>query len=250
MHTNRYLPIAISISIAFSASSVPALAQYAGAFAAQRDALIKEQQAADEAKATEAAAAAKDDGGEKKAQADSSDSAKATDTKTDSKPADATTSGDEKKTDATADKKDDTAATGEKKDDPLAVDGEKKADGEDGKTDEEKEKEKEDEKKVAEEEQKKQDDAEKAAKASGYTPVKAAIFDINNGHPEDAIAKLSPLVAKNAKDVQAHYILATAYVLARKYEQAAEQYKTVLKLVPADSKIAARATEGLRKINH
>jgi tetratricopeptide (TPR) repeat protein len=107
-----------------------------------------------------------------------------------------------------------------------------------------------DEKKQAEKEA-----AEKAAKAeqdkllkAGYNPVKAAMFDINSGKPKEAIEKLKTVLEKNPKDVQAHYVLAIGYVYAHQSDQAAAQYRTVLKLASPTSKIAQLATEGLKKI--
>lgn len=109
-----------------------------------------------------------------------------------------------------------------------------------------------DEKKSDEDQEK-----EEAAKAerekllkAGYNPIKAAMFDINQGKPRDAIDKLKTLLDKNPNDVRAHYVLAVGYVRARQYAQAASEYKAVLKLAPPDSKLAAMASEGLKKIAH
>ena len=85
------------------------------------------------------------------------------------------------------------------------------------------------------------------AVAVPLTPLREASFDIANGKYDSAIAKASKIVEGNPQNVDARYLLAVAYVMTRKYAQAVEQYKSVIKLQP-NSRAALLAREGLKKL--
>ena len=80
-----------------------------------------------------------------------------------------------------------------------------------------------------------------------YNPLKEACFDISIGKVEKAINILNDFLPGHANNAEAHYLLAAAYVMTRKYELAGEQYRQVIKLAP-DSQLGIRARAGLQKI--
>jgi cytochrome c-type biogenesis protein CcmH/NrfG len=79
--------------------------------------------------------------------------------------------------------------------------------------------------------------------------MKDAIFAMQTGKFADSVSLLNGLLAKDSKNLQAHYLLAVTYVNLRKYSEAAAQYKTVLQSAP-NTPIGKLAADGLSKIPH
>jgi Flp pilus assembly protein TadD len=58
---------------------------------------------------------------------------------------------------------------------------------------------------------------------------------------------LNSIIATAPNNAEAHYIKAVAYVMLRQYIEAANEYKTVLRLLPG-SPLAAKAEAGLKNL--
>lgn len=88
---------------------------------------------------------------------------------------------------------------------------------------------------------------EKPVNVGAYNPVKEAIFFLNAGQPQQAIAVLANVLKKNPANAEAHYLAAISFVGLRDYKMAADEYSVVLRLVPA-TPLAQMAVDGLKKI--
>jgi hypothetical protein len=87
-----------------------------------------------------------------------------------------------------------------------------------------------------------------AAKPVGpYNPLKDAIALMSGGRTEQALTVLADVLKKNPANAEAHYLAGIGWVTMRNYPMAAEEYRVVLRLVPA-TQLASLAVEGLKKI--
>lgn len=97
----------------------------------------------------------------------------------------------------------------------------------------------------------KSDGAAKSAKASeekaNYSPIKEALYLMSEHKYEQSAAVLNGVIAKNANNIDARYLLAVTYVSMRKYQEATEQYNKVISIAPS-SRQAELAQAGLKKI--
>ncbi len=86
-----------------------------------------------------------------------------------------------------------------------------------------------------------------APKVGPYNPLSEALFFISVGQYQRSLDLLGKVLLKNPNDAQAHYIKAVASVSMRSYQQAADEYRKVLNLVPRTD-LSRRALEGLKKL--
>jgi hypothetical protein len=93
---------------------------------------------------------------------------------------------------------------------------------------------------------------EAAAKADN-NPLNKALFAMQTKKYQNSIDILNALLAKDANNAQAHYLLAVSYVQLRKYPEATEQYNIVMKLgkanPAANAQLSQRAEQGLKRIS-
>lgn len=155
---------------------------------------------------------------------------------------------------AAAAKKDVPAATKDAKDakgdKDKDKDKDKAAKDKDGKSDADKDgKDKDkDAKADADKDAKDKDKDKEALKPAGpYNPLKDAISLMQGGKTEQALYVLAEVLKKNPANAEAHYLAGIGWVNLRNYKMAADEYRVVLRLVPA-TQLAALAIEGLKKI--
>jgi hypothetical protein len=143
---------------------------------------------------------------------------------------------------ASEEKDKDKEAKGEDKD--KEKDKDKEAKGED----KDKEKTAEDgDKEKSKDKNKKAEKEEELPPPGAYNALKEAIALINGGQPGQALSLLGGITKQYPGQAQAHYLSAVALVTLRNYDQAAEEYRAVIRLVPTTS-LAQRAADGLKKI--
>ena len=94
---------------------------------------------------------------------------------------------------------------------------------------------------------------DKAAAAAdtkeALNPLNQAVFAIQSRRYQNAVDLLNDVIAKEAKNAQAHYLLAVSYVGMRRYPEATGEYNTVIKLSAANLKLKDMAEQGLKRIN-
>ncbi len=101
--------------------------------------------------------------------------------------------------------------------------------------------------------QKKAEEKEKAnaTKTSSVnasdTPLKKAMLEMNLRNYDQSLALLDNIIATNPKSAEAHYLKAVVYVLTRKYDSAASEYRQVLKTDPSPT-LSRKARAGLTKL--
>ncbi len=83
--------------------------------------------------------------------------------------------------------------------------------------------------------------------AKTLSPLEQASFAIQSKNFQNSIDLLSLVISKDGKNAQAHYLLAVSYVGVRRYSEAKEEYKIVIKLTP-NSKVSQLAEQGLKKL--
>jgi hypothetical protein len=94
----------------------------------------------------------------------------------------------------------------------------------------------------------KEDKGKEAAKPAGpYNVLKDAIALMNGGRTQQALIVLAAALKQNPLNAEAHYLAAVGCVQMRDYKMAADEYRVVLRLVPA-TQLASLAVEGLKKI--
>jgi hypothetical protein len=82
-----------------------------------------------------------------------------------------------------------------------------------------------------------------------YNPLKDALFNLNLGQYDAAIGIVDKLLQSDANNAEAHYVKAVALVYQQKFADAAYEYRKVMSISP-NSELAARAEEGLKRVNH
>jgi hypothetical protein len=90
-------------------------------------------------------------------------------------------------------------------------------------------------------------DKEAQKPAGPYNALKDAIALMNGGRTEQALAVLAAALKQNPLNAEGHYLAAVGFVTMRDYKMAADEYRLVLRLVPA-TQLASLAVEGLKKI--
>jgi len=104
-----------------------------------------------------------------------------------------------------------------------------------------------DKKEVADKDKDTAKEEEKPKNLGPYSPLKDAIFFLNNGQYQQAVGIISLVLAKNPASAEAHYIAAVCFVGLRDFKMAADEYRLVLRLVPT-TPLAQMSIEGLKKI--
>jgi tetratricopeptide (TPR) repeat protein len=74
-----------------------------------------------------------------------------------------------------------------------------------------------------------------------------AMVDLQEGRYEASKDCLTTAINRNPKNATAHYLMAITLVNLRQYDEAAKQYREVLKLAPT-GRLAKRASDGLAKV--
>jgi len=75
------------------------------------------------------------------------------------------------------------------------------------------------------------------------------MFAMQTKHYQTSIDFLKPIIAKDPKNAQAHYLMGVSYVGLRQYNEASAAYNQVLKIAPAGSKLHDMAEQGLKRIS-
>lgn len=176
---------------------------------------------------------------EKKDGAGQASTPKAGETKPDTKAVEGDKSVAEKKD---PEKKDPEKKGSEKKDPDKKETGAKESD--------KKESDKKESKEAASSDKEKPKDGDAALNAEkANNPLNRAVFAIQSKNYQHGMEILKGLLIANAKNAQAHYLLAVSLVGLRRYAEAVEHYNIVLKLAPGDPKLSQLASDGLKRIS-
>jgi Tfp pilus assembly protein PilF len=109
---------------------------------------------------------------------------------------------------------------------------------------EEKEKELDAQKKA---EEKARQNAARPASAAADTPLKKALLQLQLRNYDKSLTLLDEIITTNPKNAEAHYLKAVIFVLTRKYDAAANEYRLVLKNDPSPT-LSQKARTGLTKL--
>lgn len=109
---------------------------------------------------------------------------------------------------------------------------------------EEKEKELDAQKKA---EEKARQNAARPASVAADTPLKKALLQLQLRNYDKSLTLLDEIITTNPKNAEAHYLKAVIFVLTRKYDAAANEYRLVLKNDPSPT-LSQKARTGLTKL--
>lgn len=95
--------------------------------------------------------------------------------------------------------------------------------------------------------EKEKQNAERPAGAPADTPLKRAVLEMQLKNYDKSLSHLDDILLTDPRNAEAHYLKAVVYVLTRKYDAAAREYRLTLENNPSQA-LSQKARTGLMKL--